>query len=69
MHKTAYNIGGLALKIYASCEKARVLEIGAMNVNGSLRDHMRPDMDYIGIDMEEGPGVDFCRSTWQSCSV
>jgi SAM-dependent methyltransferase len=38
----------------------RVIEVGAMNVNGSLRDHVLgfgPSI-YIGVDFREGLGVD-----------
>lgn len=36
---------------------ARVLEIGAYNVNGTIR-HLFPQKHYHGIDAREGPGVD-----------
>jgi hypothetical protein len=58
MHKTAFEIGGLAIDIYAGGPNARILDLGAYDVNGSLRDHARPGMDYIGADIEAGPGVD-----------
>lgn len=35
----------------------RVLEIGSLNVNGSVRENF-PEAEYIGIDFREGPGVD-----------
>lgn len=38
-----------------------VLEVGAIDINGSLRpiiEAMSPEK-YIGIDLEDGPGVDF----------
>lgn len=34
-----------------------VLEVGSMNINGSVREFF-PDMEYIGMDMREGYGVD-----------
>lgn len=35
-----------------------VLEIGSMNVNGSLRGAFSFGNPYLGIDIERGPGVD-----------
>lgn len=38
-----------------------IIEIGAYNINGSLRPHvqsMNPGK-YVGVDIAEGPGVDF----------
>lgn len=36
----------------------RVLEIGSRNVNGSVRSLFTDAKEYIGIDMEDGEGVD-----------
>lgn len=58
MHNTAFRIGCLAMDIYTDLEAARILEIGACDVNGSLRQHALPTTDYVGIDLEDGPGVD-----------
>jgi len=38
-------------------EKARVLEVGSLDINGSVRDLFR-DCDYTGVDLQPGPGVD-----------
>jgi predicted SAM-dependent methyltransferase len=35
----------------------RVLEVGSLDVNGSIRANF-PRSEYIGIDIREGPGVD-----------
>ena len=37
--------------------KAKVLEVGSLDINGSVRQHFR-DCDYLGIDVGPGPGVD-----------
>jgi hypothetical protein len=58
MHDTAYQIGTLAMNIYADLASASVLEIGSHAVNGSLRDNVLPTTNYFGVDIEEGEGVD-----------
>jgi SAM-dependent methyltransferase len=35
-----------------------ILEIGSMDVNGSLRSHAPKDAQWTGVDLETGPGVD-----------
>lgn len=43
----------------------RVLEVGSLNVNGSLRQtiELLGPLDYIGLDVVKGPGVDVvCRA-------
>lgn len=45
------------MDIYATKKTAKILEIGSLNVNGSLRDHAKTD-SYFGVDLEAGPGVD-----------
>lgn len=35
----------------------RVLEVGSLNINGTVRDFFT-DCDYIGVDVAPGPGVD-----------
>lgn len=37
--------------------KCSVLEIGSQDVNGTARDYFE-DCDYVGIDIEQGKGVD-----------
>lgn len=40
-------------------EKAKVLDVGSYDVNGSYRDLFDEDRyEYTGLDMEEGPNVD-----------
>lgn len=35
----------------------RVLEIGSLNINGTVREFFNAD-EYVGVDVGEGPGVD-----------
>lgn len=39
----------------------RVLEIGSLNINGTVRQFFDAD-EYIGVDVGEGPGVDVVMS-------
>jgi SAM-dependent methyltransferase len=41
----------------AHFEGARVLEVGSLDINGSVRELFR-DCDYTGVDLQLGPGVD-----------
>ncbi len=60
MHAAAYD--------YIYCEfhlwrkdktKLDILEIGSLNINGSVRSILEPfAATYLGIDMQDGPGVD-----------
>jgi len=58
MHDTALKIGRLAIEIYADKRKPHILEIGSLDVNGSLRQFAPADGTYIGVDMCEGQSVD-----------
>lgn len=57
MHDTAMAIGTAFLSAY--CKNWRtVVEIGSMDVNGSLRTACPEGVHYLGIDMEHGKSVD-----------
>ena len=56
MHDTAYRTGRLFFNSYVRAGH-RILEIGSMNVNGSLRDFSPAGADYFGVDLDPGPGV------------
>jgi SAM-dependent methyltransferase len=58
MHASAYRLGREFLRCYVGHRQTRVLEIGSLNVNGSLRDHALPEYEYTGVDIEPGDGVD-----------
>lgn len=57
MHDTALKIGQAAIEIYAG-DTSAILEIGSMDVNGSLRQFAPDGSSYIGVDIEHGNGVD-----------
>lgn len=37
---------------------ASVLEVGSLDINGGVRDLLDPAAEYVGIDVQPGPGVD-----------
>ena len=40
-------------------ESLKILEVGSLNVNGSLRGlFLCPEWSYVGLDLAPGPGVD-----------
>lgn len=43
---------------YAGQAPGKVIDLGAMNVNGSYRELFAAGVDYVGVDLEPGPGVD-----------
>jgi SAM-dependent methyltransferase len=57
MHTTALEIGGAFLDAYKR-PGGLVVDVGSYDVNGSLRSVCPPEMRYLGLDLEEGPGVD-----------
>lgn len=59
MHDTALLNGKRFFDTYvASLEQATVIDIGAQNVNGSLKDVCPTDALYLGVDFVAGKGVD-----------
>ncbi|MBC2661993.1 methyltransferase domain-containing protein [Novosphingobium flavum] len=58
MHDTASRIGSLAIEHYLAPGPARILEVGSYDVNGSLRAFSPERAEYVGLDVEEGHGVD-----------
>ena len=58
LHKSAYVAGEKFFSRYATRKDASILEIGAYNVNGTLRDFQPRGSNWLGADIEAGPGVD-----------
>jgi SAM-dependent methyltransferase len=58
MHKSAYEIGAKFLERYWVASMKRILEVGAIDVNGSLKDFKPKDCEWVGVDLEHGKGVD-----------
>lgn len=60
MHESASYIGKQFFETYCSrLGNISVVEIGSQNINGSLRDHITPNIvEYVGVDFAAGNGVD-----------
>lgn len=58
MHDTAMAAGAAFFEAYCTGAGLRILDVGSMNVNGSLRGLAPEGADYVGLDIEPGPGVD-----------
>ena len=67
MHKEAYNYVFEEFHLWRekysdvseNCSNLNILEIGSLDINGSVRDFLEPFAEqYIGIDAQEGKGVD-----------
>ncbi|MQP64232.1 methyltransferase domain-containing protein [Niveispirillum sp. SYP-B3756] len=58
MHDTAYKIGAKFFETYWRSDFSKVLELGACNVNGALRDFRPEGSDWCGMDLGPGNGVD-----------
>ena len=44
----------------------KVLELGSFNINGGIRDFIEPwCQEYVGLDLQAGPGVDVVMSSHQ----
>lgn len=56
MHDSAFETGRLFLDTLDSTKK--VLEIGSYSVNGGLRNLYSGKFEWIGLDLNAGPGVD-----------
>ena len=59
MHDTARALGRLFFDTYCGpAASGVVVDLGALDVNGSLREEAPPGLRYIGLDVAPGPGVD-----------
>ena len=70
MHNSVFNFIRQNLKP-SEIEGMRILEIGSLNVNGSPReiiDSLKPSM-YVGIDIQDGTGVNLIMSAEHLYSV
>lgn len=56
MHVSVVQWVGAQVIQWGLIKAPSVLEVGALNVNGSCRDFFQGS--YVGVDLEEGPGVD-----------
>jgi SAM-dependent methyltransferase len=57
MHDTALEIGRRFFETYG-LDASTIVDIGACNINGTLRDVCPSGAFYVGLDVAPGPGVD-----------
>ncbi len=57
MHPSADLIGGKFLSLYGKGTES-VLDVGSLDLNGSLKHHVPVGCSYVGVDMSAGPNVD-----------
>lgn len=58
MHGSVMDFCQQAIRAYAG-PVHRVLDVGAVDMNGSTRVLFPPGVEYVGIDVHDGPGVDW----------
>lgn len=59
MHPSAKKYGQKFFELYLGVpDGKKVLDVGAMDLNGSLRSVCPAGVDYLGVDLEAGSGVD-----------
>jgi SAM-dependent methyltransferase len=58
MHDTAHDIGRRFFEMYFAVPPIAILEIGSLDVNGTLRDCAPAGSAYTGVDLAPGRGVD-----------
>lgn len=58
MHEAQQNFVRKVRRRYRAAFTGRILEIGSLDVNGSVRGLFAGCKEYIGVDVGEGPGVD-----------
>jgi SAM-dependent methyltransferase len=58
LHSSSLRMGQKFLEIYGNDSPLSILEIGSYDVNGSLRGFKAPTSSWLGVDLENGPGVD-----------
>src|SRR5579872_6529357 len=58
MHPSALEFGRHFLDCYGGKTPRRILDVGSRDLNGSLRAFCPPGAEFVGIDLDEGAGVD-----------
>jgi len=58
VHNSAFATGAAFFARYLTNPGPRILDVGARDVNGSLRSCAPAHATYVGVDIEAGPGVD-----------
>lgn len=62
MHRSAKQNAIKFAQKYINMENPSILDVGSYDVNGNLRDAFPANSTYTGLDMENGPNVDYLMS-------
>ncbi len=63
MHPSALQAGRLFFELYCRARNVSVLDVGSLDVNGTLRAAAPSGCRYVGADLEPGKGVDVVLSS------
>jgi len=58
MHASALETAARFVSAYVKDRKLKIVDIGAQDVNGSLKEVVPEGCEYLGVDFVPGPGVD-----------
>ena len=58
MHASSMENMRRCIDWYLSDRTLKAIDLGSMNVNGSYRELIPSRVEYVGVDLEPGPGVD-----------
>lgn len=64
MHESARRNAEIFIKNYVD-KKHKILDVGSMDINGSIKSLVPASNSYVGLDVEHGNNVDFLVSNYK----